>query len=326
MPLNVHFYRDTFSDQKEAFDSLLDDEIKITSGDKIPQPADYDILIYPTPSPEWLEASPNLRALVIPWAGVPEKTREVMRDYPQINLHNLHHNNFNTAELGLALLLAAAKRLIPMDQALRKHDWTPRYEATKAVLLRGRTALILGFGEIGQALAEYCLVLGMQVLATKKHPETMEDLSAVKVHPAEALHELLPRTDVLLVALPLTDETEGLIGKKELKLMPEGSILINIGRGPIVDQQALYAALVDGHLRAAGSDVWYNYPESKENRENTPPADVPFGELDNFVLSPHRGGMVEGVEEQRMHALANLLNAACRGEPIPNKINLDAGY
>ena len=184
----------------------------------------------------------------------------------------------------------------------------------------------LGLGEIGQALAAYCLGLGMQVLATKKHPETVDGLPDVEVHPADALNDLLPRADVLLIALPLTDETEGLIGEEELSLMPEGSILINIGRGPIVDQQALYAALVHRHLRAAGSDVWYHYPESKETRDSTPPADVPFGELDNFVLSPHRGGMVESVEVQRMEALADLLNAASQGNPIPNKIDLDAGY
>ncbi len=326
MSLNVHFYRYPFTDQHAAFKSLLDADINITTGDEISQPANYDILIYPTPSPEWLEASPNLRAVVIPWAGVPEKTRKVMRDYPQISLHNLHHNNYNTAELGLALLLAAAKRLIPMDQALRRNDWSPRYEPTKAVLLRGRTALILGFGEIGQALAKYCLGLAMRVLATKKHPETVTGFPDVRIHPAEALHELLPLADTLLIALPMTEDTEGLIGEEEINRMPEGSILINVGRGPIVDQHALYKALIHGPLRAAGSDVWYNYPESKETRGNTPPADVPFGKLDNFVLSPHRGGMVESVEEQRMKALTELLNAACRGETIPNKIDLEAGY
>jgi phosphoglycerate dehydrogenase-like enzyme len=94
----------------------------------------------------------------------------------------------------------------------------------------------------------------------------------------------------------------------------------------VVNQYALYDALISGHLRAAGSDVWYNYPDSKGSRGNTPPANVPFNELDNFVLSPHRGGMVEEVEEQRIPALAALINAANRGEPIPNKVDLKEGY
>ncbi len=326
MSLRVHFNRINFGEFTDEFKSRLDSGIEITEGDEIPQPADYDILVYPTPSEEWLEASPNLRAVVIPWAGIPQKTRDVMRKYPHVSVHNLHHNNFNTAELGFALLLAAAKRILPMDRALRQNDWTPRYKESQAILLRHRRALILGFGEIGQALAEYCLGLGMKVKATKKHTEGYQGQLDVEIYSDDQLRDLLPTADVLLIALPLTEQTKGLIGETELNLMPQGGILINIGRGPIVDQYALYEALKRGHLRAAGSDVWYNYPKTEADRYNTAPADVPFGELDNFVLSPHRGGLVEEVEKQRASALANLLNAANRDQKIPNKVNLDAGY
>jgi phosphoglycerate dehydrogenase-like enzyme len=304
----------------------LDPDICITEGEQIPESADYEILIHPSPSNDWLEASDNLVALVNPWAGVSEGTLKIMQEYPDISLHNLHHNNYNTAELGFALLLASAKNLIPMDQALRRDDWSPRYEDTKAILLKGRTALILGFGEIGQALGAYCLGLGMNILAIKKHPENYDGNEKIEVYPDEQLHNLLPRAEVLLIALPLTQETKNLIDKNEINLMPKGSILINVGRGPIVNQYALYDALVDGHLRAAGSDVWYNYPKSKEERVNTPPANLPFGKLENFVLSPHRGGMVEEVEQQRAEALAKLLNSANRGEEIPNKVDLSSGY
>ncbi len=326
MTLRVHFYRMSFSEYSDEFKSLLEPGIIITEGSTLPHPADYEILIYPTPSKEWIEASPNLKAIVVPWAGIPEKTREVMSKYPAVSVHNLHHNNFNTAEFGLALLLAAAKFILPLDRALRNNDWTPRYKETRATLLRGKTALILGFGEIGQALCSYCIGLGMKVMATKKHPNQYPGDLDAEIYPDDLLHDLLPKASVLLIALPLTKDTEDLIGEDELKLMPQGSILVNIGRGPIVNQYALYQALKDKHLRAAGSDVWYNYPETKEARKNTPPADVPFCDLDNFVLSPHRGGLVEEVERQRAHALAKLLNAANRGEEIPNQVNLDAGY
>ncbi len=326
MTLKVHFNRISFQEQYDTFVDLLDDDIEITIGDQIPENPHFEILVYPTASAEWLRASPNLRALVIPWAGVPEKTKATLADFPQISVHNLHHNNFNTAEMGFTLLLAAAKHLIPLDQSLRKNDWTPRDEPTRAILLRGRTALILGYGEIGQALADYCLGFGMNVIATKKHPQDAPEKSGVTIYPADELEACLPQANVVFVALPHTAETEGLIGKAELSLLPKDAILVNIGRGPVVDQHALYQALTEGHLRAAASDVWYNYPPTKEDRSHTPPADVPFGDLDNFVLSPHRGGMVEGVEEQRMTALADLLNAANRGEPIPNKVDLSAGY
>jgi len=326
MPLNVHFKRISFSEHTDAFESFLDPDIIFTVGKEIPKQAAYDILIHSTPTKEWIDASPNLKAVVVPWAGIPEQTLETISAYPHVSIHNLHHNNYNTAEFGLALLLAAAKNLIPLDRALRKNDWSSRDEPGNAILLRGRKALILGFGKIGQALAAYCLGLGMSVMATKKHPETYQGDLDVRLHKNEKLHELLPKADVLLIALPLTAETEDLIGEKELSLLPKTSILVNIGRGPIINQHALYHALINGDLRAAGSDVWYNYPESDEALSNTPPAEVPFGSLENIVLSPHRGGIVEEAEWQRAQALARLLNAANRGETIPNKVDLKAGY
>jgi phosphoglycerate dehydrogenase-like enzyme len=326
MTLNIHFNHISFEDSIEEFNTLLDPGINITEGDQLSDSANYEILVDPNPSMASIKASPQLRAVVIPWAGIPENIRRNLKNFPEISVHNLHYNNYNTAELGFGLLLAAAKHIIPMDQDLRKNNWTQRYQEPKAILLRDRTALILGFGEIGRALCEYCLGLGMKVIATKKHLDANKHGSQVKVYSNDCLHELLPKANVLLIALPLTDETENLIGETELKLLPKGSILINIGRGPIVNQCALYKALTNDHLRAAGSDVWYNYPDSVSARTNTPPADKPFGALDNFVLSPHRGALVEEGEKQRVQALADLLNAANRGEQIPNKVDLEAGY
>ena len=113
-------------------------------------------------------------------------------------------------------------------------------------------------------------------------------------------------------------------------LLPPGAVLANIGRGPIVDQAALYAALASGHLRAAGLDVWYTYPDEKAGRPitHTPPADFPFHELNNVVMTPHRGGALEESETEtlRMQALAVLLNRAAQGSSIPNRVDLGLGY
>lgn len=324
--MRVHFNKISFADYTDLFQDLLNPEIDVSVGEDIPDEAAFEVLVHPVPTRDWIAASPKLRAVVVPWAGIPAQMRDVMRDFPDISVHNLHHNNYNTAELGFALLLAAAKRVIPMDQALRRNDWTPRYTGQQALLLRGKHALILGFGQIGQALAAYCLGLGMKVSATRKHPDAYDGPLNIDLYPADLFRDVLTSAQVLLIALPLTEETRGMIGEKELALMPPGSILVNIGRGPIVQQQALYDALVSGHLRAAASDVWYHYPESESERTNTAPADLPFGELENFVLSPHRGGLVESVEYQRAQALAALLNAAHEGKPIPNQVDLLAGY
>jgi len=108
--------------------------------------------------------------------------------------------------------------------------------------------------------------------------------------------------------------------------MPPGGILVNVGRGAVVDQQSLYRALIDGHLAAAGLDVWYNYPDSEAERSHTFPADYPFHELDQVVMSPHRGGLTRETEMLRMTHLADLLNRLAAGGDLLPAVDVAAGY
>jgi phosphoglycerate dehydrogenase-like enzyme len=287
-------------------------------------PADYHILVAGRPQREHLIASPTLRALIIPWAGLPEVTRELMRDFPHIAVHNLHHNAAPVAEMAVTLMLAAAKLVVPTDRALRAHDWTPRYHRPNpTVLLEGKTALILGYGAIGQRVAHLCRALGMKVMAIRR---CVVMPSPDEIYPPNALHRLLPQANVLIICVPQTPETTGLIGEKELALLPPGAILVNVGRGPIVDEAALYHALCEGPLHSAGLDVWYDYPADEAARSHTPPSAYPFHELDNVVMSPHRAGGADETEMLRMMHLAALLNAAARGDEMPNLVDLQAGY
>ncbi len=112
--------------------------------------------------------------------------------HPQVAVHNLHHNAAPTAETGLALLFAAAKFIIPFDRSLRANDWTHRYQGNPSRLLYGKTALVLGFGEIGQRIARVCQALDMEVLALRRSaPSSGMQKMAWWVYPATALHELL---------------------------------------------------------------------------------------------------------------------------------------
>ena len=296
--------------------------VQLVLGPNLPTPANYQILVSGRPQRKHLSASPRLRALIIPWAGLPAATRELMDGFDHIAVHNLHYNAVPSAEMVLTLFLAAAKRIVPADHSLRAHDWSPRYRPNPSILLEGKTALILGYGAIGQRVGRMCRGLGMKVLGMRRNVAAPSD----EIHPPEALHRLLPRANALLVCLPLTPATSGLIGADELALLPPGAVLVNVGRGPIVDEAALYHALRDGVLYAAGLDVWYSYPPDEAARAHTPPSAYPFHELDNVVMSPHRaGGSIEkGV--QRMTHLARMLNAAAWGEPLPNRVDLKAGY
>jgi phosphoglycerate dehydrogenase-like enzyme len=304
----------------------LHPDVRLTLGPDLPSPAEYDILVAGRPQREHLAASPNLEALIIPWAGLPPETRELLRDFPGVAVHNLHHNASAAAEMAVALMLAAAKFIVPIDRTFRAHDWTPRYRPNPAILLEGKTLLILGYGAIGRRVARACRGLGMKVVAIRRHVPASPDDAADEIHPADALHDLLLRADVLVICLPHTPDTTGIIGAEELALLPSDAVLVNVGRGPVVDEGALYHALREGTLYAAGLDVWYNYPGDKTARSHTPPSAYPFHELDNVVMSPHRAGGSKEMEIQRMSHLAALLNAAARGEEMPNRVDLQVGY
>lgn len=327
MKVTAHLMRAT--DDAEALAVLresLHPDVFLTIGPELSPGTDVQILVAGRPGRELLAACPDLRALIIPWAGVPEATRRLMLQYPHVAVHNLHHNALPVAEHALALLLAAAKFVVPMDRALRAGDWTVRYRANPSVVLAGKRALILGFGAIGRQLARLCLGLGMRVAAVRRTSEAPSQVDDVAVSTVGAFPRLLPEADVLLICLPHTGETTGLVGRQALSLLRPTAILVNVGRGPVVDQAALYEALRDHRLYAAGLDVWYNYPADEAARSKTAPSEYPFHELDNVVLSPHRAGGSTETERLRMTHLAELLNAAARGEPMPNRVDLSAGY
>ncbi len=325
--VKVHLL-DTLDDKTQVeLEKQLEPGVDMTSGPELPEQPDYEILVAGRPEREHLAASPDLKALIIPWAGVPGPTRQLAAEFPDLTVHNLHHNAAPTAELALALLFSAAKYILPFDQALRQGNWERRYRPSPALLMAGKQVLILGLGEIGRRIAKVCLALDMQVIAIRRHPDQVPPgLEEISIQPLEKLSQLLPTCQILMIALPLTPETQGLIGAEALQQMPSGSILVNIGRGPIVDQAALYRSLVRGKLAAAGLDVWYNYPRKPEDRLETMPSDAPLYRLSNVVLSPHRGGASLGTEKLRMQHLARLLNTANRAEPIPNRVNLNLGY
>ena len=136
----------------------------------------------------------------------------------------------------------------------------------------------------------------------------------------------IPEADFLILALPLTSESKGRIGEKELRLLPPTAVIVNIARAAIIDEAALYQALKENRIFGAGLDVWFNYPGTPEERLGTPPGDYPWHTLDNLVMSPHRAGHVRETEAMRMKALADLLNEGARGKVLPNRVDLELGY
>ena len=325
--LRVHILHPPPDDARTQLQELIDSTIEVTIGVESLR-SDTQILVHGRPSMEQLRDCSDLKALIIPYAGVSAETRKLLMDYhPKLPVYNLHHNAVAASEMAIAMFLAAAKTLIPVDRKFRTHDWRSRYDGAPTMLLEGKTAVILGFGAIGSRLATMCLALGMKVHAVRRQSDRPHP-KLVQLHGLDDLHDLLPMADALFIALPLTPETEGLIGPKEIGLLPPSCVLVNIARGSIVNEEALYTGLKEQRIAAAGIDVWYSYPRTPESRANTPPSQFPFHELENVVMSPHRGGafQLEELERRRMSDLARTLNAIARGEDVPHRVDIRAGY
>ena len=309
------------------------------------EPDACDILIEGRPKEEQLKRVRAGGAVIVPFAGVPPATAELLKTRKDLTLHNLHHNAPETAETAIALLLAASRRIVTADQALRKGDWTPRYTPEECVRLEGMKAVVLGMGYIGSRVANVLDALGVNVVGIRRHVKDSaeEALRALVEGPSiksvslDHFEEELKDANILMITLPQTKETENLITRSHLEALKKPSIIVNVARAQIVNEKDLYDALKENVLHAAGQDVWYRYPkhpegivpgyfEMPEEARHTFPSEYHFHELENLVMSPHRGGSSAYAEIARIEHLAKLIEARAQTGEMPNKVDLDAGY
>ena len=206
-----------------------------------------------------------------------------------------------TAELTWGLILALARHVLTEDRALRDGLW----QTTVGTDLRGRTLGVLGLGHLGSRVAKVGLAFGMRVVAWSQHL-TDERAAEVGVERVER-EALFARADVLSVHLVLSERTRGLVGERELAQMQTHALLVNTSRGPIVDEAALVAALVEGRLGGAALDVFDVEPL---------PADHPYRTMPRTILPPHLGYVTGDTYEIFFrHALENIA-AFLAGTPI----------
>ncbi len=320
MKLHVHILQGFDPDWISDFKDQLSDSISLTNGETVA--ADTEALISGRPTKEVLDTCKNLKGVIIPWAGLPVKANELLLQYPKISVYNLHHNAIAAAEHALGLLLSAAREIQIADKGLRQHDWTIRYIEQRGMLLYGKTAVILGYGAIGKEIARMCSGFGMEVICINSSGKSVDN---IEMYSVDDLKEILPRAQVLFVAVPLTESTRGLLGTDEVSLLPDNAIIVNIARGNVIYEEALYRELETGRIRA-GLDVWYNYPTDLETRKNTKPSEYDFGLLPNVVMTPHMAGHSDMTEEIRQKELAKLLHQLAQGETPDSKIDMSKGY
>mgnify|MGYP000851225224 FL=1 len=216
-----------------------------------------------------------------------------------------------TADLAWALLLATARRVVEGDKFLRQG----KFKGWKPMLLLGTdvyhaTLGIIGFGNIGRAVARRAMGFDMKIIYYSAHkaPVELEKKLNAEYRP---LDDLLKEADFVSIHVPLTKETRHLIGERELKMMKKEAYLINTARGPIVDEKALAKALKEGWIRGAGLDVFEREPEVEPE----------LLELDNAVLLPHLGSASYATRAKMATMVAENALKALKGEVPPNLVN-----
>ena len=198
-------------------------------------------------------------------------------------------NRDAVAQHGIALLLALSRQLPQARDNQRAHVWRDMISviADREDDLCGHTILIVGLGAIGSQLSRIAKALGMTVIGVKRDAAD-HDSAADEVHATERLPELLGRADFVTLSCPLTPETEGLMDAAAFAAMRPSAYLINVARGRCVDEPALLAALREQRIAGAAIDSFWNEPL---------PADSPFWDLDNILITPHTGGETRKYED-----------------------------
>lgn len=281
--------------------------------------ADVTTLVDGRPEPALLDG-PKLEHVIVPYVGIHPTLQAALRERPHLKLYNSHFNDRFVAQHAVAMLLACANQLLPADREMRAGRWRPfGGEGPQSLSLYGTSCLLAGYGAIGREVRRLLAGFEMRFSALKRSPEPLAELT---VYPPGQLHAALAAADIVIVSLPATPETEGMFDAAAFAAMRPGSILINVGRGSVIDQRALYAALSEGKLRAAGLDVWWHYPEGAEP---VAPAEVPLHELPNVLLSPHRAAHYEGWQEASFADVLATLRALAAGRER-NRVDVARGY
>ncbi|XP_074061030.1 glyoxylate/hydroxypyruvate reductase B-like [Macrotis lagotis] len=261
---------------------------------------------------ELLKSLPHLKIIVNSGAGLDHLDLKMIASFG-VKLANTPHAVTNsTADMGMALLLASARRLLEGNEEATSPD-TKHYSFNwMGQEVTGSTLGIIGMGNIGYKVAQRAKAFEMKIMYHNRNRRKLEEEQAVGAHYCETLDELLQQSDFVLLVTPLTPQTVNMIGKRELGQMKHTAVLINIGRGQLVDQNALTEALQTGIIRAAALDSTYPEPLPRSH---------PLLKLKNVILTPHMGGQTHHCLRLIKESMIESLLAALSGMPIPNEVH-----
>jgi phosphoglycerate dehydrogenase-like enzyme len=286
----------------------------------VPLLADADVLVTMALTSEMGRNATGLRLVQVAGAGLDRIDRTAMP--AGAVLANVYGHENGIAEYAIGAMLALTRDFSRVDAALRRGDWQSQWAVGISIPpvwpeLAGKTLGILGYGRIGQAIARRARAFDMKICAIRRNVGRSVEDDLELLGGLDLLHEVLRRADYVIIAMPATAETTGMIGRREFASMKPTAFLVNVARAEIVDETALYDALSQRTVAGAALDVWYRYP-----REAGPaaPATRPFHELANVLMTPHVSGWTDGMLDARAKAIAENIRRVASGEALLNLV------
>ncbi len=287
---------------------------------------EVEVVIGGSFSKEDLDQAKKLKLFQIPFAGVDQLDLSLYKNRKDIFICNVHANRAAVAEHAFALILALAKNIVTNDRDLRLGRWHGFSSKEPTIQLQGKSLGIIGLGSIGWEIAKIGHALGMKIFALKREIKG-KDLEKKKIleflGANKDLEKVIKESDFIIITVPLTQKTKGLIGKKELKLM-QGKYLVNISRGAVIDEEALFKSLEEHYLSGAAIDTWYQYPTNEQ--KEILPSQYNFHKLKNVVMSPHTAGYSDRALEENIKSVFDNIVRIYYGEEPENQIAPELEY
>jgi len=286
--------------------------------------SDVEVIVCVRLSAEVARAAKHLRLIQKTGAGVDAIPFTALSD--EVFVANTSGANpVPLAEGVVALLLALAKQIVQRHNRFKRKE----IERGQGVELRGKKVGILGLGHIGREVARLLQGFEMQTLALKRHPDEAlkTQLSLDFLGGPKDLDFLLQESDFVIVTVPLTPETRGMIGERELGLMKQTAYIINVARAAIIQEKPLFKALKEGWIAGAALDVWWppHWWDPTWNRSGTFPL-CPFWELPNVIATPHNIGSTDKSSDITLRIIAENIVRLAEGKPPINQVDKNLQY
>ncbi len=320
MLLKIVFHGDNARNFRHGFDALVDPRHRIVDlSEGLQQPGERehyesaDVIVgiklnAQSPVPH------RLRLFHAPAAGT--DAIDVACLPPAAALCNCFGHEDAIAEYVMTALLLRHVPIPQADAELRQRRWT--YWAGRPNALRtelgSQTLGLLGFGHIAKALAARAKAFGMRVHVANRSVVSHSLVDRAWI--LDDLHAFMSAADAIVVTLPLTAQTTGLVGKSALAAMRPDAVILNVGRGPVIDEQALYDALAQRRIGGAIIDTWYSYPTPAQ--PECAPSRLPFEGLPNLVMTPHMSGWTAGTVRRRQQTMADNITRLVEGRELTN--------